>query len=69
MSASAWTTWAHDVWPGLTDADISTLLWQCTNYPLGTIDEVEREFIALRDQSGGDVLRALEMVAKEKETG
>lgn len=67
MTAYAWGEWCRQQWPGLSDADVSTLLWQCTAYPLGTIDEVEAEFVAMRDRAGGDFVRALELVDESRE--
>lgn len=67
MTALSWLAFCHDEWPGLTDSDVSTLLWQCTAFPNGDVDQIEREFVAIKARAGGCLQRALEMAADEVE--
>lgn len=67
MTGAYWTAWGHEQWDGLSDSDVSTILWCCTSYPLGTLEEVEAEFVAIRDRAGGDLVKALEQAAERVE--
>lgn len=59
MVATAWGAWCKNEWPGLTDADVSAVLWNCTAFPLGSLEQVEAQFLAARDNSGGNAETAI----------
>lgn len=50
---------AKQVWPGLSQSEMNTVLWACTTYPVGDEDRVLGELRQAFIKSGGDVWHAL----------
>jgi hypothetical protein len=50
---------AKRIWPGLSDKDMSIVLWSLTKYPMGDQDEVLADLRNAYEKSGGDFLQAL----------
>jgi hypothetical protein len=50
---------AKQIWPGLSEKDMSIVLWSLTTYPMGDQEEVLRDLKDAYSKSGGDFLQAL----------
>jgi hypothetical protein len=50
---------AKKVWPGLTETELDTLMWACTEYPEGLPEDVLRDLKSVYEKSGGDLMQAL----------
>jgi len=60
---------AKKIWRGLTDIEMDSVLWGCTNYPIGDEQEVLAALKDVYERSGGDLLIALNEADQQRSTG
>ena len=64
-----WIDLVHQHWGKCTDQAADALLWSCTAFPVDDHYEVAKQLKVIRDRSGGDVQKAIDICRDEYDEG